>query len=122
MDTFNICRVVQQKFSALLYLCGKSSNQNMIFFPQEVVYVLDNLWTVQYEVLKTLLYCTKILCIRQRFVCCAVSRKRIVAPLFFEETITAGSYPHLLTQFVALLEKNTRDCWFQQDVVTALLR
>lgn len=39
--------------------------------------------------------------------------------LFFEETITAENYPNLLTQFIAMLEGNERDCWFQQDMATA---
>jgi hypothetical protein len=49
----------------------------------------------------------------------AQSRKRIVGPLFFEDTITAEKYPDLLTQFIALLEENERDSWFQQDRATA---
>jgi hypothetical protein len=52
---------------------------------------------------------------------CAISRKRIVGPLFFGETINAERYQNLLTQFIALLEENERDCWLQQDGVFALL-
>jgi len=42
-----------------------------------------------------------------------------VVPLFFEDTLTAEKYPDLLTQFIALLEENEHDCWFQQDRATA---
>jgi hypothetical protein len=45
-----------------------------------------------------------------------------VGPFFSEETITAKSYRNDLTQPIALLEKNERDCWFQQDGATAILR
>jgi hypothetical protein len=43
---------------------------------------------------------------------CLVSQKQIVGSLFFEERITAGSS---LTQFIAVLAENERDCWFQID-------
>jgi len=46
--------------------------------------------TVEYGVLKTHTYCTKILCIRQIRFLCALSRKRIVGPWLFEETGGAG--------------------------------
>jgi hypothetical protein len=38
--------------------------------------------------------------------------------LFFDETINAERYQNLLTQFIALLEENERDCWLQQDGAT----
>jgi hypothetical protein len=41
-----------------------------------------------------------------------------VGALFFEDTITAENYPDILTQFIALLEENERDCWLQQDRAT----
>ena len=47
-----------------------------------------------------------------------MSRKEIVGPLFFEDTITAENYPALVTKFIALLEENKLDCWFEQDRVT----
>ena len=47
---------------------------------------------------------------------CAVSQKWIVGPLFFEETYTAENYPNLYTQFVALLERNELNRWFQQHM------
>jgi len=46
---------------------------------------------------------------------CALSRKRIIGPIFFTATITAGVYQYFLTMFIALLEPDERDCWFQQD-------
>jgi hypothetical protein len=49
---------------------------------------------------------------------CVISRKRIIGPLFFDETINAERYQNLLTQFIALLEENERDCWLQQDGAT----
>ena len=48
-----------------------------------------------------------------------------MGPLFSEETyykISAKSYRKDLTQLIALLEQNERDCWFQQDGATAILR
>jgi len=40
--------------------------------------------TVECGVLKTHRHCTKILCIRQMWFLCALSRKQIVGPLLFE--------------------------------------
>jgi hypothetical protein len=48
-----------------------------------------------------------------------VSRKQIVVLLFFEDTVTAENYPNLLTRFIAVLEKNERNHWIQQDGMTA---
>ena len=48
---------------------------------------------------------------------CAVSRKRIVRPLFFKSTVDVSVYRELIQQFVALLEVNERYSWFQQDGV-----
>lgn len=49
---------------------------------------------------------------------CAVSRRRIVGPLFFESTVDGTVYRELIQQFVALLEFDERDSWFQQDSAT----
>jgi len=58
----------------------------------------------------------EILGIRQRLVFWyEMSRKRIVGPLFFEETIIAENYLDLLNKFIALLQQIQRGCWFQQD-------
>jgi hypothetical protein len=45
-----------------------------------------------------------------------------VGSFFSEETITAKNYRNDWTQLIALLEQNERDCWFQQDGATAILR
>jgi hypothetical protein len=47
-------------------------------------------------------------------VCCAVSRRRIIGPIFFSETITAERYQELIMNFISLLEAEEQDCWFQQ--------
>ena len=44
-----------------------------------------------------------------------LSRKQIVGPPFFEETINAESYPHLLAKLIAVLEDNERNWWLQLD-------
>jgi len=75
---------------------------------------------VERGVLKTLMHCVEILGIRQRLVfCCELSRKRILGPPFFEETIIAKNYPDLLSTFIALLQKIEGVCWFQQDWTAA---
>ena len=45
-----------------------------------------------------------------------------MGPFFSEETMTAKSYRNDLTQLIALLEQSERDCLFQQDGATAILR
>jgi len=44
---------------------------------------------------------------------------RIIGPLFFENTIKAEAYQELIQQFIALLQVDERNCWFQQDSATA---
>lgn len=39
-------------------------------------------------------------------------------PVFFTETINAERYREIVTQFIASLELDERDCWFQQDGAT----
>jgi len=46
---------------------------------------------------------------------CAISRRRIVRPLFFHNTIDGTVYRELITQFITLLNTDERVCWFQQD-------
>ena len=46
---------------------------------------------------------------------CAMSRKRIVGPLFFDQPITAEAYQDIIVQFISLLRPEERHCWFQQD-------
>jgi hypothetical protein len=52
---------------------------------------------------------------------CSASKTNCGA-IFSEETITAKNYRNDLTQLIALMEQNERDCWFQQDGATAILR
>ena len=100
----------------------------------EEVYVLDSLWmnhgstlgdtlivkTVEYGVLKTLWHCIKIVCIYQILVFgMQYLENEIVRQLFFEETVAAESYENHVTQFIALLEENEWDCWFQHSGATA---
>ena len=46
---------------------------------------------------------------------CAISRLRIIGPLFFETSVHAEAYKELIQQFIALLQVDERNCWFQQD-------
>jgi hypothetical protein len=41
-----------------------------------------------------------------------------VGPLLFESTVDDAVYRDLVQQFVALLELDERNCWFQQDGAT----
>ena len=50
---------------------------------------------------------------------CAISRSRIIGPLFFETTMNTEAYMELIQQFIALLQVGERNCWFQQDSATA---
>ena len=50
---------------------------------------------------------------------CAISRRRIIGPLFFETTINAEAYQELIQQFIALLQVDERNFWFQQYSATA---
>ncbi|KAL4084269.1 hypothetical protein QTP88_028094 [Uroleucon formosanum] len=49
---------------------------------------------------------------------CAISRRRIVGPIFFETTVNSVVYQDIITQFISLLEINEGDCWLQQDNAT----
>jgi hypothetical protein len=49
----------------------------------------------------------------------AVSRRRIIGPIFFSETITAERYQELIMNFISVLEVDERDCSFQQDGIMA---
>lgn len=49
---------------------------------------------------------------------CAVSRKRIVGPVFFDSTLNSERYQNIIYEFVASLEDSERYCWFQQDGAT----
>lgn len=45
----------------------------------------------------------------------AISRRRVIGPIFFENTIDGRRYREIITHFIALLEREERDCFFQQD-------
>jgi hypothetical protein len=45
--------------------------------------------------------------------------RRIIGPLFFETSRNAEAYQELNQQFIALLQVDERNCWFQQDSATA---
>lgn len=46
---------------------------------------------------------------------CALSRRRIVGPIFFETTVNSAVYVDLAQQFITLLEPDERYVYFQQD-------
>ena len=50
---------------------------------------------------------------------CAILRRRIIGPLFFETSINAEAYQELIQQFIAMLQVGERKCWFQQESATA---
>jgi hypothetical protein len=49
---------------------------------------------------------------------CAISRRRIIGPIFFDTTVTSAVYADTVQQFVALLNEYERYCWYQQDGAT----
>lgn len=63
---------------------------------------------------KTHMHCMKIVCICQRLVFGAHFPENK-----FWERCPAENCATLVTQFVSVLEKNERDCWFQQYGATA---
>lgn len=50
---------------------------------------------------------------------CAISRKKIIGPIFFDYTVNAERYQNILLQFIALLEEEDRYCWLQHDGATS---
>jgi hypothetical protein len=44
---------------------------------------------------------------------CAISRKQIVGPIFFSETVTAEKYQEIIMKFISLLNEEERFCWLQ---------
>jgi hypothetical protein len=50
---------------------------------------------------------------------CAVSKKRVVGLLFFEEKITAKKYENGVAQLLAQLEENERDFSFRKEWANA---
>jgi hypothetical protein len=49
---------------------------------------------------------------------CAISRCRIIGPIFFDTTVTSAVYADIVQQFVVLLNEDERYGWYQQDGVT----
>jgi hypothetical protein len=49
---------------------------------------------------------------------CAISRRRIIGPIFFDTTVTSAVYADIVQQFVALLNEDEGYCWYQQDGAT----
>jgi hypothetical protein len=49
---------------------------------------------------------------------CEISRKRIVAPIFFSETVTPEKYQEIIMQFISLLNEEECFYWLQQDDAT----
>jgi hypothetical protein len=49
---------------------------------------------------------------------CAISRHRIIGALFLGTSINAEAYQELIQQFIALLQVDERNSWFQQDSAT----
>lgn len=87
---------------AWFHLSGYVNSQNTRIWSTENPHVLH----------ENPLHCLKI------GVWCAVSRRRIVGPIFFETTVNSGVYKDIITQFISLLETDERNCWFQQDSAT----
>lgn len=46
---------------------------------------------------------------------CALSRRRIIGPIFFTCTVDSNVYCDIINQFISLLEVDERDIIFQQD-------
>lgn len=49
---------------------------------------------------------------------CAISRRKVVGPIFFESTINSDAYSEIIHEFIAHLEEDERMCWLQQDNAT----
>jgi hypothetical protein len=50
---------------------------------------------------------------------CPISRKQIVGPIFFSETVTAEKYQEIIMQFISLLSEEEHFCWLQQNGATS---
>jgi hypothetical protein len=49
---------------------------------------------------------------------CANLRCQVIGTWFFETSINAEAYQELIQQFIALLQVDKRNCWFQQESAT----
>jgi hypothetical protein len=101
---------------------GKKSMDNL-YFSDEAWFHLDGyvnsqnsrIWSTDnpHAIYEKPLYAQKI------GVWCAISRIKIIGPIFFTDTVTSDVYRAIIQQFIALLEPSDRYCWFQQDGATA---
>jgi len=54
--------------------------------------------------------------IRKRQVSCAISRRRVIGPIFFHETLNTARYTEIFNEFVDQLDDDElRKGYFQQD-------
>jgi hypothetical protein len=67
---------------------------------------------------KILTHCINFHSTEKTGVWCAISRRRIIGPIFFDTTVTSAVYADVVQQFVALLNEDERYCWHQQDGAT----
>lgn len=104
VDTNNIVQLDRVFFTdeAWFHLSGYVNSQNTRIWSTENPHVFH----------ETPLHCLKI------GVWCAVSRRRIVGPIFYEGTVNSIVYQDIITQFISLLENDERYCWLQQDGAT----
>lgn len=104
VDNHGIAKLDRVFFSdeAWFHLSGYVNSQNSRIWSSENPHVLH----------ERPLHCQK------TGVWCALSRRRIVGPLFFETTVNSVVYQDIITQFIALLEEDERYCWLQQDGAT----
>jgi hypothetical protein len=87
---------------AWFHLSGYVNSQNSRFWSSENLHLFH----------EVPLHSQKIGC------CCAISRKWIVGPIFFSETVTAEKYQEIIMQFISLLNEE-HICWLQQDGATS---
>lgn len=104
VDTKGIVQLDRVFFTdeAWFHLSGYVNSQNTRIWSTENPHVFH----------ETPLHCLKI------GVWCAVSRHRIVGPIFYEGNVNSVVYQDIITQFISLLEYDERFCWLQQDGAT----
>ncbi|PNF22643.1 hypothetical protein B7P43_G07109, partial [Cryptotermes secundus] len=99
--TFVVNHGIEEFDEAWFHLSGYVNSQNNRIWSSDNPHVLH----------EKPLHCQKI------GVWCAVSR-RIVGPIFFETAVNSPVYQDIITQFIALLEVDERECCSQQDGAT----
>ncbi len=50
---------------------------------------------------------------------CAISQRRVIAPIFFDKSVDSDVYTGIIPNVIALREEDERYTWFQQDGATA---